>query len=158
MKIKRKARMTKKNQKVDLTIPVQIQAIDLGSDKDPCYGKHYSVKASECKRCGDYEVCAAVTMQRMHTAAGKQEKKLKFKDKEEAEYFTEQQQMIATMMEKRAAKKEGWCSIDKLVPKLLIKLNLTEKEIPSIVQRCIQAVKLSHKIELNKSLTKYKTK
>lgn len=31
-----------------------------GSANDPCFGKLYSIKASECQNCGDSEFCSVV--------------------------------------------------------------------------------------------------
>lgn len=80
MKIKRKAR-TKLIKTVDTLKPITI--MDLGSEDDPCFGKHFSPLASECNRCGDSELCAIKMGQSNHKVRSKIEKKQAFKDIEE---------------------------------------------------------------------------
>ena len=150
---KQPRKMPKEHKQLDLTLP--IKADQLGSDDDPCFGTH-DIKAEECKRCGDYEVCAIVTIQKMNRAATKQEGKAKFKDIEETELIQSQNKSIATVMTKRAKKNAGkWLSISKLIEKFRIKFNLTEIEDQSITQRCIKMAKESG-LKLNKELTKYR--
>jgi len=48
---------------------------DLGTDKDPCFGKLYDLTAPECQACGDVEFCAAVNAQGMKTKRIAEEKK-----------------------------------------------------------------------------------
>lgn len=79
-KINRKAR-TKLTNKVDLLIPVNIEK--LGSEDDPCFGKHFDPKEKDCQTCGDSELCQIKINQLLHTVRGKLEKEGKFKDLEE---------------------------------------------------------------------------
>lgn len=68
------------SKKVDLLKPVTIE--QLGTKDDPCFGKHYSISAPECQRCGDCELCAIVVGQKNHIKRAKEEKKGAFKDTE----------------------------------------------------------------------------
>jgi hypothetical protein len=79
MNIKRKPRTKLKN-KIDLSKPVTIET--LGTKDDPCFGKHYDIKAPECQSCGDCELCAIVTGQNNHIKRLEKEKSNAFKDLE----------------------------------------------------------------------------
>jgi hypothetical protein len=48
--------LTPEYEQIDLMKPVDITVF--GTDDDPCFGKHYDLKADECQRCGDHEFCA----------------------------------------------------------------------------------------------------
>lgn len=79
-KKKREPRTDKIN-KVNLLRPVNI--FELGTENDPCFGKLYDPTAPECKRCGDFEVCAIVFGQNNHKLRDKVEEKENFLDIEE---------------------------------------------------------------------------
>lgn len=66
---------------VNLLRPLDMNLI--GSDNDPCFGKLYDPKAPECKKCGDFEVCAMVFGQNNHKLRAIEEKKGNFLDMEE---------------------------------------------------------------------------
>ena len=66
--------------KVDIMKPLNINT--LGTSDDPCFGKHYDIKAPECQRCGDSELCAIVKAQKNNIAREKIEKNKSFKDLE----------------------------------------------------------------------------
>lgn len=46
----------------------------LGTKDDPCFGKHYDLKAEECQRCGDHEFCSIVMAQELHKRRDRIEK------------------------------------------------------------------------------------
>lgn len=75
---KRKPRRMTKG--IDFLKPIDIK--DLGTENDPCFGKHNSPKAPECMKCGDCELCAVVTAQNLIGKRTKVEGKQKFKDLE----------------------------------------------------------------------------
>lgn len=66
---------------VNLLRPLDMNTI--GSNDDPCFGKLYDPKAVECKKCGDFEVCAMVFGQNNHKLRAKEEAKNNFLDIEE---------------------------------------------------------------------------
>lgn len=68
----------------DLLIPINI--LELGSDDDPCFGKHHDLMAPECKECGDSEFCSIVKAQGLHKERLDIETKQRFKDIEESDY------------------------------------------------------------------------
>ena len=52
----------------------------LGTEDDPCFGKHNDPKAPECQRCGDFEFCSIITAQNLRRLRGKKEKEIEYKD------------------------------------------------------------------------------
>lgn len=60
----RQARNKIKKDTIDYFKPLNIT--DFGTEKDPCFGKLYDVKADECGRCGDSEICLIVMGQNMN--------------------------------------------------------------------------------------------
>lgn len=52
----------------------------LGTEDDPCFGKHNDPKAPECQRCGDFEFCSIVTAQNLRKLRVKKEKEIPYKD------------------------------------------------------------------------------
>lgn len=144
----------KEHKKIDIMKPIIFE--NLGSADDPCFGKHYSIKAQECKRCGDADICAIVSQNQIHKAIQAQEKKSPFIDKEEGEFIDKQNEKLSRILTKRAKAKPGeWLSLTKMVPKVMEKFNLTELDQPNILNRLVKAAQ-SAKLTLNKSLTKYK--
>ena len=60
--------------------PISLETI--GSDKDPCFGKGYDLTTSECKQCGDSEVCC-IKFASLNGVTRKQlEESTKYKDLE----------------------------------------------------------------------------
>ena len=59
---KREKRDKIKVSEAQMLKPIRIE--DFGSDKDPCFGKLYNLNTSECKRCGDSEICGIVFSQK----------------------------------------------------------------------------------------------
>lgn len=80
---KRKIREKLSNKELDLLKPIDM--LSLGSDDDPCFGKHHDLLAPECKECGDSEFCAIVKAQGLHQERLNIEAKQRFKDVEEAD-------------------------------------------------------------------------
>lgn len=78
--MKRQRRNKIKKSKVDVLKPVDISIFQLGTDEDPCFGKHHDVKAKECKKCGDSEMCLLMKAQNMNTKRVKDESKQPYKD------------------------------------------------------------------------------
>lgn len=93
-KVKRKPR-GKFNKKMDITKPITLEM--LGTANDPCFGKHYDPRTSECQRCGDCEFCAIAMGQISHMTRKELEKKNAYKDIEE--------KSIKSKLTKKEAKK-----------------------------------------------------
>ena len=95
---KRKIRM-QSNNKLDLLVPLDV--LSLGSDDDPCFGKHHDLLAPECKECGDSEFCMIVKAQGLHKERLDIENKQRFKDVEEAD-----EEMVSKRVEAKQIVKE----------------------------------------------------
>lgn len=69
--------------KIKLSEEEMLKPLDIekfGSDSDPCFGKLYSLSSSECKRCGDSEICGSVFAQRLNSKREIIESGKRFKD------------------------------------------------------------------------------
>lgn len=102
-------RVSHKKQKmtdIDLSKPLDINII--GSKDDPCFGKHHSLTASECRVCGDSEVCSIITGQLVNSAKrSKAHREGRFKDLEEADLITLQNTTIALAIKKLCEDEPG---------------------------------------------------
>lgn len=79
-KINRKPRK-KLIKTMDLLKPITLDM--LGTEEDPCFGKHHDPKTSECARCGDCEICQIVMAQKLMLKRKEVEANGTFKDLEE---------------------------------------------------------------------------
>lgn len=82
-KVKRVKRKELSKTIKDLTIPISIE--QMGTKEDPCFGKLHDPRESECKRCGDAEICAIAMGQKNHLLRAKVEAEGNFKDMEEVD-------------------------------------------------------------------------
>jgi hypothetical protein len=75
---KRKKRNKIPEESYDVLQPIDISIF--GTDEDPCFGKHYSLEAKECKRCGDAQVCSIICAQVRNVTRAEIESKDNYKD------------------------------------------------------------------------------
>lgn len=108
----RKKRKTKLA-KLDITVPITLDLI--GSDNDPCFGKLYDGTASECRRCGDSEVCIIAMGQRNAKVRAEIESKQRFKDIEEEEFKTNLMQVSRYIEEKIDSKKSQRVKLSSMI-------------------------------------------
>ena len=76
--VKRKTRDKLSKKISDFTNPITLA--ELGTDNDPCFGKHFDPKSDFCKRCGDSELCVIKMGQLNHTKRAKLEKEHDYRD------------------------------------------------------------------------------
>lgn len=77
----RKKQLIKRGQlEIDFSKPLDISLNDIGSNKDPCFGKVYDLSTEECRACGDSELCAVVMGQNLHLTRKQLNEKSSFKD------------------------------------------------------------------------------
>lgn len=112
--------------------PIDISII--GTNKDPCFGKHHSIKAIECQRCGDVEVCAIISSQQIHKEIAKAEKVGRFKDMEEAELIMDQNAIIKKLILRKIEKGKK-PNLKKLLEKYTIQFNVHDQDKPNLKQR-----------------------
>lgn len=68
----------KKTEGIDFLKPIDFSKI--GTQDDPCFGKHYNLSTDECKRCGDSELCSVLFSLKLNKDRAKIESKESFKD------------------------------------------------------------------------------
>ena len=119
---KRKAHTKPKFTNMDLSKPLDINVI--GSTEDPCFGKHHSLTASQCRICGDNEVCSVITAQLVNTRLrAKEERTHRFKDLEEAELLAAQEKAIRVSIKKLSDNDS--CPIAKVAKRVAKKIGYT---------------------------------
>ena len=64
----------------DILEPMDISK--LGTNGDPCFGKHYDLSTKECKMCGDSELCCIKFTDLMGKTRKELEAETKYKDLE----------------------------------------------------------------------------
>lgn len=119
---KRESRTTKKAKKLlngDILTPIKIS--DIGGGNDPCFGKLYDLTTSECKMCGDSELCCIKTAEFLGKSRKELEQVNEYKD-------------LDNLVDKQGAKKyfrqlkrKGLEKKD-IIQKLSTKYELTLKE------------------------------
>lgn len=73
----------KLSKKVNMLKPLNsIDILKLGTDDDPCFGKHFDLMEDECRRCGDSTLCQIVSNQKTVKLRDKTEEENRFKDLE----------------------------------------------------------------------------
>ena len=147
----------KEHKQIDRMEPI-INFENLGGENDPCFGKHYDLKAKECKKCGDCEICAIVSSQKgLMKQIGKQEAENSFKDLDEAKLIKEQNLQIEDLIKRKVKKNpDKWLTIEKMVPVFVKAFNLLPKTDEEYVrQRIIKTAQDIKGIKVNKKLTKY---
>lgn len=159
MKIERVARKEPKEHKtIDRMMPINFDK--LGSSEDPCFGKHYDMKAKECKKCGDCEICAIVSSQKnLLSQVTEQETKNHFKDTDEAEFVDGQNKELLKYMLAKTKKLPGkWLMVSRVVDKFFKPFNLpdTVTDRTYLTQRVIMVIENEPKLKLSKLKTKYK--
>lgn len=83
VKKNRKAREDIKKKDFDLSKPINV--LGMGSDDDPCFGKHYDLVSPECRACGDSEFCIVANSQNLKSRGITVSSQQRFKDIEEAD-------------------------------------------------------------------------
>ncbi len=76
-------KINKKKKTLDLTKQDPLEPISfmfIGSNGDPCFGKNYDLSTSECRICGDSELCAFKMSQNLNITRKELESKNHYKD------------------------------------------------------------------------------
>lgn len=119
--MKRKSR--KSSYTGTLLKPVDLKKI--GSKNDPCFGKHYDLKAPECNMCGAVELCGIAYAQKLSIERFEQEKKLEYLDLQPTFNIPE----IRTYFKKKLKKYGDEKKAKRLTKK---KFNLSSKNLKQI--------------------------
>lgn len=123
------AKKVKKNNEIDLSkqdIFTPISTVDvLGSKKDPCFGKLFDLTTSECKQCGDSELCAICFAQSMNKTREDIEKENHFKDLDTLVDIKGVKKYIRALKRKDKPKKE-------IINMVIKKFEITKEDARSI--------------------------
>lgn len=98
---------------------------NLGSDKDPCFGKEYDLTTKECKLCGDSELCAICFAQKLNKTRAEIEKESHFKDMEKLLDVQGIKKYMRSLIRKDLSRKE-------IITKSIDKFDITKKDARSI--------------------------
>lgn len=128
---------------VDLLVPVDIYK--LGTEDDPCFGKHYNPKETECRRCGDCELCAIVLGQANHKKRETLPKETTFMDMEEKEIYEMKPKTKVRKLIKTLVKENPNILVSNLSLQVRAGLEITEKEFKSILNGMVKKEKIKIK-------------
>lgn len=98
---------------------------NLGSDKDPCFGREYDLTTKECKLCGDSELCAICFAQKLNKTRAEIEKESHFKDMEKLLDVQGIKKYMRSLIRKDLSRKE-------IITKSIDKFDITKKDARSI--------------------------
>jgi len=140
--MKRKPRKTLMKKNISLATPVNLTVV--GTEADPCFGKHHDSLAPECQRCGDSEFCIIAKAHKLTNKRLKLESENTYKDLEE-----EGLQKINALKEHlpQATKvvkkfcKDGPQEQKLVVRKISKRLKVTKDEAKSILQMILNKSK-----------------
>jgi len=117
----------KPQNKIKLTEDERLQPIDVeifGSPNDPCFGKLFDLSTPECKRCGDSDICAIVSSQKLKVKREVIESNNRFKDLEDA--------MTKEELVKSLSKKYTKVKLKKVIAD---RLNIDLKEARNLINK-----------------------
>lgn len=121
----------KKNE-IDLSkqdILKPISSVDiLGTKDDPCFGKLFDLTQSECKQCGDSELCAICFAQSMNKTREDIEKESHFKDLDTLVDIKGVKKYIRTLKRKELSKKE-------IIQNVIKKFEITRQDARDIYRQ-----------------------
>lgn len=124
-------RKKKEKKEIDLFKPIDLAKI--GTPNDPCFGKEYDSRNSDCMNCGDVELCAIAMMQNNKINRDRLAEKNDFKDLDEAKFLDSEDEKKA----KRLMKKYSERDYDKKKVKRLLqkRLNIDEDRVDSLITK-----------------------
>lgn len=124
--------MAKKKQKLpdlskqDILTPISIDQI--GASDDPCFGKGYDLTTSECKMCGDSELCCIKFAAQLGKTRKQLEKENDYKDLEILVDIPAVKKTIRALKRKGEDRKT-------IRQKLQAKYNISEKEAKELYRK-----------------------
>ncbi len=137
-----------KDKSIDLMKPIPLDKI--GGEEDPCFGKHYDLTATECGRCGDSEICAIVSAQKMNIKRKQIEATTQFKDLQNLKPTRKQlSKALRIVLKKYPKGKPVTILKDKVVKKMGIHESDFDKLFPLVLKR-------NAKFKLKDNILKFK--
>lgn len=110
----------------DILKPLDIST--LGTNSDPCFGKHYDLSTKECKMCGDSELCCIKFTALMGKTRKELESETQFKDLEPLVDIEGCKKYYRKLVREKLGKKE-------ILDKLQSKFELSRKEARDIYRK-----------------------
>lgn len=135
MKSDRKPRKKISKKNLDFSQPLKID--EYGTDKDPCFGKLHDLKAAECKRCGDAEICSIVFSQKIQITRNLLEESGNFKDLHEPLNHKETKKIIIKLI--RVKHKKG-LSPERIGKIIKIRYAIPLKDSKSLIEEIIKNI------------------
>lgn len=124
-------RKKKEKKEIDLFKPIDLAKI--GTPDDPCFGKEYDSRNSDCMNCGDVELCAIAMMQNNKINRDRLAEKNDFKDLDEANFLDSEDEKKAKKLMKKYSERDY---DEKKVKRLLQKrLNIDEDRVNSLITK-----------------------
>lgn len=112
---------------IDLSKPLDLSKF--GTSDDPCFGKLHDLTAPECKRCGDADICAIVTLQNQHKVRQLESNNTRFKDVEEGQTKTEAQPYQKYIKKLNDTGTKSYVMVRKVIAKYGIHKKLAKKYV-----------------------------
>lgn len=125
------ARSKKKEEPIDLSKPIDLKKI--GTPEDPCFGKSYDPRSSDCKICGDIEICAIAQLQNNKIQRELLAREKDFKDLDEANFLNEKDAKEAKRLIEKY-KSRGYSKY-KIKAKLRNDLNLDSERLKELMKK-----------------------
>lgn len=97
----------------------------MGSNGDPCFGKEYDLSTTECKMCGDSELCAICFAQGLNKTRAELEKESHFKDLEKLIDVQGVKKYMRNLKRKDLSRKD-------IITKAIDKFDITKKDARTI--------------------------
>lgn len=123
----------KKKEKEPLDLFKPIDLAKIGTPDDPCFGKEYDSRSSDCMNCGDVELCAIAMMQNNKIARDRLAEANDFKDLDEAKFLDGEDEkkakkLIGKYIEREYSKKK----MKRLLQK---RLNIDEDRVDTLITK-----------------------
>lgn len=125
--------MAKKKKKEELDLFKPIDLTKIGTPDDPCFGKEYDPRDTDCRNCGDIELCAIAQMQNNKLHRDELAMTNEFKDLDEAKFLDGKDEEKAKRLIKKYKEKEyKKPKIKRLLQK---RLNIDEERVNEILTK-----------------------
>ena len=121
----------KKEKELDLFKPIDLAKI--GTPDDPCFGKEYDPRNTDCRNCGDIELCAIAQMQNNKLTRDNLAMTHEFKDLDEAKFLDgEDEKKAKKLINKYKEKEYKKSKVKRLLQK---RLNIDEERVNQILTK-----------------------
>jgi len=125
---KRKPQNKINKEEINLLEPLNLANFTL--ENDPCFGKLHDLKAPECLRCGDAEICSIICSQNLKVERIEISNKIPLKEFNDEPDMKRVKKFMRTKMRKSISQEhlislvqEKWHIKTKTIMKLMIKLS-----------------------------------